>query len=315
MRSVRLLGIILQLSRVHSTSVAALSQQFEVSDRTIQRDLTAIAQLGVPIWTRPGPAGGVGIVGGWRSPITGMTGPEIQALMIGAAGSHDLGLTDAYSTARVKMLAASTRADHAKTADERFLNDNEPWFSSTEYPAALLTVAEAVWTSRRLSLWYARHDASPTQRVVHPLGLVLKADRWYLVAEHRQRTVTYRISRITSAQLQENTFERSADFSLTAYWREASASFESSRHTVPVVLSIPEDSTEALTIHVPGANTSAALQQAQAVDGRIAVTLMMESIEIAATQLLAVPGVEVNSPEQLRQELRVRAQEIAQRNA
>src|SRR5699024_2524064 len=199
MRSVRLLGIILQLSRVPSTSVSALAQRFNVSERTLQRDLSAIADLGVPIWTRTGPAGGVGIVEGWRSPINGMTGPEVQALMIGSAGSHELGFATAYGTARIKMLEARAVGNHAKSADERFLNNNEPWFSTAEQPPALPVVAEAVWAPRKLGLVDVQH-------------LVLKTDLWYLVAAHRQNPLTYRLSRIVAVELHAESADHPEDF-------------------------------------------------------------------------------------------------------
>ena len=315
MRSVRLLGIILQLSRVPSTSVSALAQRFDVSERTLQRDLSAIADLGVPIWTRTGPAGGVGIVEGWRSPINGMTGPEVQALMIGSAGSHELGFATAYGTARIKMLEARAVGNHAKSADERFLNNNEPWFSTAEQPPALPVVAEAVWASRRLLIHYARHDAPPKQRLVDPLGLVLKTDRWYLVAAHRQKPLTYRLSRIVAVELQDETADQPEDFSLSDYWRDFSSAFETSLNTLPVTFSIPESSLDALLIHVPSTETQIALASARTTDQRLYIEMIMENLEIAASQLIAVPGVEVDSPTALRQKLHVRAQNIAQRNA
>lgn len=315
MRSVRLLGIILQLSRVTSTSVSALAQRFDVSERTLQRDLNAIADLGVPIWTRTGPAGGVGIVEGWRSPITGMTGPEVQALMIGSAGSHELGLAEAYGSARIKMLDARAVGHHAESVDERFFNDNEQWFTTAERPYTLPVVAEAVWASRRLSIQYARHNAQPKQRLVDPLGLVLKTDRWYLVASHRQKPLAYRVSRIVNAELVDEPAKRPNNFSLADYWHEFSSAFEASLHTVPVVFSIPESSIDALLVHVPGAAARRALEAASAVNQRLHIELMMESIDIAVSQLIAVPGVAVEHPMELRQALHARANEIAQRNA
>lgn len=305
----------LELSRLPSTSVAMLAQRFGVSERTLQRDLRALADLGIPIWTQPGPAGGVGMVEGWRSPITVMTGSEVQALMLGPTGSDELGLTDAYGTARVKILEAKTAGDHAKSVDERFLNDNEPWFATAERPDALPVVAEAVWASRRLLIQYDRHNVQPKPRVVDPLGLVLKTDRWYLVASHGQQPRTYRVSRIVIAEPLDEAVERPQNFSLAEYWWDFSSAFEASLHTLPVAFSIPDRSIEALLVHVPGIGTRRALDAARAVDQRLHVEMMMETTDIAASQLLAVPGVAVERPMELRQALHVRANEIAQRNA
>src|SRR5690625_6466738 len=98
MRSSRLLAILMELTRLPRTTVATLAERYGVSSRTLQRDISVLPEMGVPVWTRTGPAGGVGLVEGWGSPIAGMTAPELQALIIGEAGARGLGLHTDFET-------------------------------------------------------------------------------------------------------------------------------------------------------------------------------------------------------------------------
>lgn len=348
MRSPRLLAILMELTRVPRTTVAALAERYGVTSRTIQRDVAALHDMGVPVWTRTGPAGGVGLVDGWRSPITGMTAAELQALIIGEAGARGLGLHVDFETARLKMLTTSAaQTEIVEPAQERFLLDNERWFSEPEQSAALPDVARAVWSGRRLTIRYQRPgreeqlrgEQVPRQRLLDPLGLVLKTDAWYLVAAHRRSPRTYRLSRIVSAVVHENPAWRPAGFSLAEYWKASRAAFEASVYSLPVRLSIPVSSLDALRSAAPGVDVDAAVTSAAGASasessasessasessatepsavvgpGRLELELLMESLEIAAAQLLTVDGVAVHEPDDLRRRLFERGQDLAARH-
>lgn len=317
MRSSRLVAILMELSRESRTSVPRLATRHGVSTRTIQRDIAALHDLGVPVWTRTGPAGGVGLVEGWRSPLTGMTTSELRALVFGEAAARDLGMHADFEVARLKLLSVpSARPDDLESAQQRLLVDNSPWFGSSGRPACLPTVARAVWSGRRLTISYDRHgdDRAAVARLVDPLGLVLKTDSWYLVAAHGRHPRTYRLSRITSCVVHEDPARQPADFSLKEYWTRSRAEFESSIHTLPVRLSIPASSVEDLTGSVPGPGTRHAVETARRRDGLLEIHLDMEKESIALAQLLGVPEVEVLEPTGLRRALFLRAAAIAERN-
>lgn len=328
MRTTRLLAIMMELSRGQRTTVRRLADRHGISTRTVLRDLAALHEIGVPVWTRTGPAGGVGLVDGWSSPVTGMTASELQALLIGEAGSRDLGLGDDFDTARLKMLGTTTARDPAVgSATERFLIDHERWFAEPERPNALPMVSRAVWSGRRLTIGYHRGTGAPVTRLLDPLGLVLKTDVWYLVAAHRRRTRTYRLSRIASAEIHGEPAWRPEGFSLAEYWGRSRTDFEQSVQRLPVRLSLPQTSATALLEAVPGPGTATALVSARRQSGgqssgqgggqgeRLEVELLMEDREIAVGQLLHVPDVEVNEPRDLRTRLCERAQQLAARNA
>lgn len=331
MRTSRLIAVLMELTRLRRTTVARLADRHGVSERTVQRDLVALQEIGVPLWTRTGPAGGVGLVEGWRSPLTGMTGAEVQALLIGAAGAGELGLAAEFEAARAKMLAASPGAAGAENdgaaagaaarAAERVHVDHGRWFTEPERPPVLPEVSRAVWQDRRLSVRYERPDRPPTDRLLDPLGLVLKTDRWYLVAAHRGTVRTYRLSRILDAVVREEPCRRPEGFSLVEHWRAARAEFEASIFCLRVRLAIPESSVPALRTALPGVDVDGALEHPARRsmtddDGeRLELELTVERADIAAAQLLAVPGVEVRAPEHLRETMLARGRDLVARHA
>lgn len=322
MRTSRLISLLLELTRLRSTTVTVLAARHEVSARTIQRDLAALHQIGVPVWTRTGPAGGVGLVEGWRSPLTGMMAPELQALLLGEAGARGLGLETEYQAARMKMLSAPGAAVPGPQAAmaERFHFDHGRWFHEPERPAHLTEISQAVWNGRRITIRYGRTDpdAAPVTRRLDPLGLVLKADRWYLVAAHRRAVRTFRLSKIQAVTVHGQEAWRPEGFSLPEHWRQSRTEFEASVVHMPVRLRIPGSSAEALRSVLPGTEIDAALQQAQLVGSdaeRMEVSLLTESLEIVSVQLLGVSGVEVVEPSALREALAQRGRDLLAHNA
>lgn len=329
MRTSRMLAVLLELGNGRPTTVQALADRHRVAPRTIQRDLASLQRIGVPVWTRTGPAGGVGLIDGWRSPVTGMTATELQTLVLGEAGSRDLGLHEDFTAARLKMLSAGSMigAAPARTHD-RFLLDNEAWFATPDRPEALTDVARSVWDGRRLSFDYVSRPhrkepapgpppddpPRPRRRTVDPLGLVLKTDRWYLVGARDGVPRTYRLSRMSEVQVHAEVAERPVDFSLAAYWRESRAAFEQAIAPLPVRLSVPLESVEALARAVPGDSTRTAIDGARHSGERVEIRLRMESVEIAVAQLMAVPSIEVHEPAQLRRLMHDRATSLAARN-
>src|SRR5699024_7342601 len=113
--------------------------------------------------------------------------------------------------------------------------------------------------------------------------------------------------------------QRPAECSLADHGPTSRAAFEASLAALPVLVSLPAASEAALRASVPGEDTRAALEAARhTLDGtagdRLTLRLRMESVEIAASQLLAVPGAEVHEPMEVRRLLHERAAELAALN-
>lgn len=311
------MALLLSVQRDRRTTAARLAEELGVSVRTVHRDVEALQLAGVPLFTVQGAGGGIGIVDRWRSPVEGLSPDEVSALAIGGGAASDLGLGAVLAVARSK-LRSGLPADVQHQLDrvnERILLDTTGWFRSAPPDEALRVLAGAVWTSKRLDVRYRRGERTVSRRL-DPLGLVLKAGTWYLVAAHRGRPRTYRASRIVSAAVRPEGAETPEGFHLERYWHEAADAFDADLRRVAVRLTVPAEGLAVLPRHVPGRLTRVAVEGAVAVDGgRFAVELGVESVDVAADQLCAVPGVAVLDPPELRARLRRIGECLASANA
>ncbi|NLU83217.1 YafY family protein [Rhodococcus sp. HNM0569] len=306
MRSTRLLQLMLRLEGGRGATAQRLATELEVSVRTVYRDVAALASAGVPVVTDSGPGGGIRLLDGWQSRLSGLTIDETSALMLlgvpSVASELGLGADDV----RGKLLGAlpASLSARARTWGERVLVDAPGWFRGADESSALLpAVARAVVTDTRLRLEYVSKERR-SRRTVDPLGLVVKAGVWYLVAAHRDRILTYRVSRIASVDEVAGEVHRPDGFVLSQWWADTARRFDRAllRYDCRVRLSpyawrrLPD---------VVGVEAAAVAPEPADADGWVAVDLRLEAEDVAASQLAALPGdVEVLAPEALRRRVR-----------
>ncbi|PZF82824.1 helix-turn-helix transcriptional regulator [Jiangella anatolica] len=321
MRASRLMAMMLLLQQRRSMTAADVARELEVSVRTVYRDIAALQASGVPLWTESGPGGGVRLIEGWRTTLDGLTGDEAAALFFGGVPSAvaDLGLGTVLVAAQTKVIAMLPPELRGRAARlrERFHVDAPGWFDDGTPPEALATVSDAVWSGRRLEVTYRRSDAT-VSRLLDPLGLVLKAGVWYLVAAHRQQVRTYKVSRIAAAEVLPEPSWRPDDFDLAASWAASSAEFDRSLLRYRCRLRLSAGALRRLHLAVGPLIASLARETASAPDedGWSEVELWTESEGVAAHQLFSLMnGVEVLEPASLRAALRSVALELAARNA
>ncbi|MFV0533076.1 MAG: helix-turn-helix transcriptional regulator [Cumulibacter sp.] len=307
------------MQRRGTRTASDLSTELEVSVRTIYRDIQALQEAGVPLWTESGPGGGIHLMPGWRSPVDGMTGEEASALMFGPAGAADLGMAGVLATARSKVRSGLPTAvgGQIDAIASRFHLDSSGWFRPREPGEFLAVVAEAVWDGVRLDIRYTTGDRTRSRRL-DPLGLVLKNGVWYLVAAHRGQVRTYRVQRISEALRREELAQRPADFDLPTYWASTADDLDRRIRTLDTILRIPRTSISELRAHVPGPVTAQAIDHALQDAGdteTLEVALPLERLEVAAAQLAAVPGINVIEPRELRAALHTLGTNLARANA
>lgn len=313
MRASRLLTILLTLQQHRRVTAAALAERLEVSRRTIYRDVDELSAAGVPVYADRGPGGGFALLDGFRTELTGLTTAESEALMLAGvpAAAADLGLAMPASSARLKLAAAlapGTRAAAERVAG-RFHLDVADWYRRPEPPEHLGTFARAVWEARRLWLRYdGWHGVS--EATVEPLGLVLKAGRWYLLALKGGTERIYRIDGAREAELLEDCFERPGDFDLTNAWARSLARFEASLHRGTAKLRVHASALN--RIERLGADAAEPLLAAKPDKaGRRTAEVPIEGIAHAASLLLGFADeIEVLAPLELRDELARRAARV-----
>lgn len=321
MRASRLINLLLLLQTRGQMTAAELAQELEVSERTVHRDVEALSVAGIPVYAARGPHGGVSLIEGYRTRLTGMTAEEAEALFLsGVPGpAAELGLGTVMAAAQLKVLAAlpAELRSRASRLVERFHLDVTGWFQTGEAAPFLGVLSEAVWDSRPAYVLYDRGDRNVERRLL-PLGLVLKAGIWYFVADSEGQVRTYRVARVRGARIAaDDRFERPEDFDLAAYWAESTAAFERDIERTEVTLRIDPHAIHMLA-DIAGEATVRAADRLTPLeddpDGWQVLRLRMDWPSEVPSRLLALgEWAEVLEPAPVRERVRELAQQVAAR--
>ncbi|SFL11690.1 helix-turn-helix transcriptional regulator [Lysobacter sp. cf310] len=290
MRASRLLSIQMLLETRGRMSAQALADALEVSVRTLYRDIDQLCAAGVPIYAERGRSGGFELMEGWKTTLTGLTASEAQAVfMTGLAGpASQLGLGHEVADAQLKLMAAlpTHQRQDAQRMQARFHLDTLEWYRENDPTPHLATVASAVWEERQLAIDYLSWRGEARRRV-HPLGLVLKAGAWYLVAAVDSKPRTYRISNILQARRLDARALRPRRFDLAAYWAASLRRFEQDLYRGnATVLATPAGLHELAKLSAAVARAIAVSPRQAQADGRLRVTIPIETVQHATGQLL-----------------------------
>jgi predicted DNA-binding transcriptional regulator YafY len=220
----RLLGYILALQGRRRLTAAQLAAQFEVSARTVYRDLEALAELGVPIVASPGH--GYSLSPGYHLPPVMLTPAEASALALaGGLFRHFVAHEGraALETALRKMDAALPEEIRAHVAETR----RRVCLISWPHRAAPLDgelprlIQQAMTERRRFGVTYhARTTTQTSERTIDPYALVYFAGDWHLVGycHEREDVRQFRLSRMESPLLLEERFTMPADADAQSFW-------------------------------------------------------------------------------------------------
>ncbi len=331
MRASRLLRILLTLSVREQISATELAAELEVSTRTVYRDVEALGSAGVPVYATRGRHGGIRLLEGFRTRLTGMTPDEADALFLaGVPGAAaDLGLGGVLAATQVKLLAALPPGlrERAGRVRERFHIDSPGWLRDGEAPPFLAVVAEATWTQRLLDVRYERSDRTVAGRVLAPLGVVLKGGVWYVVADRVLDAAgsvtdgrgprTYRVSRVHAAALRGETFDRPPGFDLETFWARYQRDYAARAYSGSAVVRVDATGRRLLFLlgTIPARAAAAALAEPDA-DGWARTVVPIESERHAVHALLQLgEHLEVLEPATLRAATARAVAELAKRYA
>jgi predicted DNA-binding transcriptional regulator YafY len=251
MRADRLIQALLVLQARGTVTAAQLAEALEVSVPTARRDLQALLVAGIPIYPRPGRGGGWELIGGARTDLTGLTGPEAFALVLqlSRAGAE----SPAAARAERKMRQALPRP--FREAAERVAASTRvgsPWgrADDADPPASAGRLQEALAAQRLVGVAY--RDREPIDLV--PLVVGRRGDLWYLLAApvrpgtdvaDTARIRTYRIDRIREVTLRTSPGRIPGGFSAEASWREMERAVEARRGAVAAIVDAAPDVVDA----------------------------------------------------------------------
>jgi predicted DNA-binding transcriptional regulator YafY len=214
----RLISIIMLLLEHKTISAADLARTFEVSKRTIYRDIETINEAGIPIITYPGSKGGIGIMEKFKVDKRLFSESDLTTLLIGLSGMHSA-LDNSETKQVISKLKAIIPKEKENDIDEitrRITIDLSPWKKDIIREGYLQTINSAIVERKILSFDYSNSKGDVSFRQVEPYRLLHKSSSWYLqgFCLLRQEMRTFRFSRIRKLIASERAFmPRDIDFS------------------------------------------------------------------------------------------------------
>ncbi len=201
----RLVGILVMLLRYERVQAKELAEKFEVSVRTILRDVDTINLAGIPIVTYQGANGGIGIAQGYRLDKSVLTGDDMAAIIATLRGIDGAvtGKRHEVLIEKLKNTLPPVQLDMLDTKLRQLVIDLSPWRDDSNTKQKLELIRSAIEQTCELQFEYTDSQGSVTSRCVEPYSLILKAQKWYLYAWCRLRAdfryfKVSRIKRLTS---------------------------------------------------------------------------------------------------------------------
>lgn len=300
MRADRLVSALLVLQARGQITAEELAGELEVSVRTARRDLEGLAMAGIPVYSQPGRGGGWRLVGGSRTDLSGLTADEARTLFLVAGPSTATPQVKTALRKLIQALPSSFRSD-AEAAAGAVVQDPTNWdHRPLPPPAHLEALQQAVIQAERVRLGYERRDGTTSERVVHPLGLVVKNQVWYLIAATEAGQRTFRVSRVRSVAPTGDPVQRPAGFDLATAWRAIITTLDEHRAPATVRVRTDDETVDILRYMFGTRLVTGPLGP----DGRVEAEIRGQSEEMVARQLSGLGGrFEVIAPESVRQHL------------
>ena len=176
----RLYAIALYLANRESATAEELAERFEVSVRTIHRDLETLDLAGVPVVTRQGRGGGVGLMPGYRLDGGYLTRRDLRELAVTLAGIAPILSGTAVPAIVGKMAALGDGGREVEDEEPPVDIDLTGWIRRPGWQDAMKVLVEAVRTERAVRFSYTSLKDIRTEREVEPLKVIFSSSQWYL---------------------------------------------------------------------------------------------------------------------------------------
>lgn len=206
----RLVSIIMILLDTDRISAQQLADRFEVSPRTIYRDIDTINMAGIPVLSTPGVGGGLQIMQRYKADRKVFSPADLSTILMGLTSLSTIIHGDdlANALAKVQNFIPANQAKSIQLTANQIHIDLTPWLGNTTTQPYLKTIQTAIQQNRLLSFEYIDRHANPTTRTAEPYQLILKGAQWYWQAYccTRQAYRLFRLSRTLNLHMQQETF-------------------------------------------------------------------------------------------------------------
>lgn len=296
-----MLSIIIYLLNHQKVRAQELADKFEVSLRTIYRDIDAIGQAGIPIVTYPGGAGGIAIMDGFKLDKSVLSRDDILSIITGLKGVNSIS-PDVRTRLLIDKFSGLSIQPGDMPAGQEMIIDLSPWNKHDQLGVMIEEIKKAVRSRQIIEFLYITRQ-SITRRRVEPLVIVFKQSNWYLYAFCllRQDFRLFKLKRIYELSLCNEFFDP-RDFSLDEINWDDEAQYP---HLEPVVVAF--DPLLKYAVRDMFALDSFETME----DGRIKVAFPGQGMDWLYGFLLSFGDkIEVLSPEEIRNNLKLMAQKI-----
>ena len=206
----RLVSIIMILLEKKRMGAQALAEMFEVSPRTIYRDIDAICMAGIPIRSISGVGGGFEIMPECKIDKQVFSTADLSAILMGLSSLFKLvrGNELLNALAKVKSFVPAENEKEIEIKTNQLHIDLSPWMGNQNIQPFLEIIKSAVQDHTLLRFEYTAHRGNKTVRTVEPYQLILKSSHWYLYGYcyNRSDYRLFRLSRISDLQIKPETF-------------------------------------------------------------------------------------------------------------
>lgn len=298
----RLMGMILLLQSHRVITAEKIAAHFEISVRTVYRDLAALGEAGVPIIGEAGM--GYSLMRGYHVPPVMFTENEAAALFLSGEVTQqvaDESLRDALRDALLKIRAVlpAERRDYVN----RLSRSVQVWLpvgtGAADEKQSLMPLQQAVVRKQCVSLSYdAGRRGQITDRIVEPLGVIFYGRQWHLIAHCQLRNAVrdFRLDRMDHWEVLGDRFSGHDDFSMKEFLAEQIAS----REVIPTVIHFRQEVMERVRTEY----YSGSLLESPLAAGWVKVESLTSCTRWMASWLMSYGlDAEVISPQELRHEI------------
>ena len=208
MRTYRLLAIVMILLNRNKVSAGKLAEEFEVSPRTIYRDIETICQAGIPIVSHQGAGGGFSILENYKVSKNFFTPDEILSILTALKGLNSSLDDDSIKLALEKVKNIFPDKNDINNGNHSVVMDLNHWGNNKESREKINLIKTAINQQKIISMEYINSSHKKSSRKIEPITLVLRGGLWYLYSFCRLREDyrIFRISRIINIKITKEKF-------------------------------------------------------------------------------------------------------------